>query len=640
MARVQFPQHQDGINTSLDRDMPAQRLLQIANVLCVILLCIGAETVLAQDWLNTGLVALALLFTLAGRYLNQRGRIELSVALVLSSIMVLVSVSLWFSQGLYSAALLAYPGILIVAGMVASLRMFIGLLVSMLAVVAFLTYAGLSGLQTFEPLPMGLGRLANVSSILLVCAVAVWLLSNDLRRTLQRLQQAVVQVENSEASVTHLTQHDALTNLPNRLLISDRTEQAIGQARRYQRRVALLFLDLDNFKTINDSLGHAAGDELLQEVALRLEQAVSDEDTISRQGGDEFLVALADVHDLAAVSAVATQIQQRLAQPFTLKGMQIVTSISIGIALFPEDGDDFDTLLTHADMAMYQAKAAGRNGFRFFDAQTHAANRERLSLELGLREALNRNEFVLHYQPIVDLNSGGLLAVEALIRWQHPQEGLIYPDRFIAAAEQSGLIVEIGEWVINEACRQMMVWQAAGLPRFVVSVNLSAVQFRRGNLEVLVRSALTRFGLPPGCLELELTETILLQDSDAFIGVLQRLKGLGVKLSIDDFGTGYSNLSYLQRFQVDKLKIDQSFVRQLQGNTQGQAIVTAIIQMAKSLQLLTTAEGVEDEATRQLLIGLGCVQGQGYLFARPMAAELLASYIFSPVLPVADEAEV
>lgn len=640
MARVQFSQHQDGINKSLDRDMPAQRLLQIANVLCVILLCIGAETVLAQDWLNTGLVALALLFTLVGRYLNQRGRIELSVALVLSSIMVLVSVSLWFSQGLYSAALLAYPGILIVAGMVASLRMFIGLLVSMLAVVTFLTYAGLSGLQTFEPLPMGLGRLANVSSILLVCAVAVWLLSNDLRRTLQRLQQAVVQVENSEASVTHLTQHDALTNLPNRLLISDRTEQAIGQARRYQRRVALLFLDLDNFKTINDSLGHAAGDELLQEVALRLQQAVSDEDTISRQGGDEFLVALADVHDLAAVSAVATQIQQRLAQPFTLKGMQIVTSISIGIALFPEDGNDFDTLLTHADMAMYQAKAAGRNGFRFFDAQTHAANRERLSLELGLREALSRNEFVLHYQPIVDLNSGRLLAVEALIRWQHPQEGLIYPDRFIAAAEQSGLIVEIGEWVINEACRQMMVWQAAGLPRFVVSVNLSAVQFRRGNLEALVRAALTRFGLPPGCLELELTETILLQDSDAFIGMLQRLKGLGVKLSIDDFGTGYSNLSYLQRFQVDKLKIDQSFVRQLQGNTQGQAIVTAIIQMAKSLQLLTTAEGVEDEATRQLLIELGCVQGQGYLFARPMAAELLASYIFSPALSVADEAEV
>lgn len=390
--------------------------------------------------------------------------------------------------------------------------------------------------------------------------------------------------------------------------------------------MALLLLDLDNFKTINDSLGHTAGDELLQEVALRLQQAVGAEDSVSRQSGDEFLVALADVDDLAAVSAMAAQIQQRLAQPITLRGMQLVTSISIGIALFPEDGEDFETLLTHADMAMYQAKAAGRNGFCFFDAQANADARERLSLELGLREALHREEFV-HYQPIVDLHSGEVLSVEALIRWQHPQEGMIYPGRFIAAAEQSGLIVEIGEWVLNEACRQMMVWKAAGLPRFMVSVNLSAVQFHRGNLEELVKATLARFGLPPGCLELELTESILVQDSDALIEVLQRLKGLGVRLSIDDFGTGYSNLTYLQRFQVDKLKIDQSFVRQLQGNAQDQAIVTAIIQMARSFNLLTTAEGVEDDATRQLLAELGCDQGQGYLFARPMPGAELPGYM-------------
>lgn len=390
--------------------------------------------------------------------------------------------------------------------------------------------------------------------------------------------------------------------------------------------MALLLLDLDNFKTINDSLGHTAGDELLQEVALRLQQAVGAEDSVSRQSGDEFLVALADVDDLAAVSAMAAQIQQRLAQPITLRGMQLVTSISIGIALFPEDGEDFETLLTHADMAMYQAKAAGRNGFCFFDAQANADARERLSLELGLREALHREEFV-HYQPIVDLHSGEVLSVEALIRWQHPQEGMIYPGRFIAAAEQSGLIVEIGEWVLNEACRQMMVWKAAGLPRFMVSVNLSAVQFHRGNLEELVKATLARFGLPPGCLELELTESILVQDSDALIELLQRLKGLGVRLSIDDFGTGYSNLTYLQRFQVDKLKIDQSFVRQLQGNAQDQAIVTAIIQMARSFNLLTTAEGVEDDATRQLLAELGCDQGQGYLFARPMPGAELPGYM-------------
>ncbi len=246
---------------------------------------------------------------------------------------------------------------------------------------------------------------------------------------------------------------------------------------------------------------------------------------------------------------------------------------------------------------------------------------ERLSIESGLREALIQQQFVLHYQPIVDIHSGRLLAAEALIRWQHPQRGMVGPDKFIPVAENSGLIVEIGEWVLNEACRQMMVWRAAGLPAFVVSVNLSSVQFRRGNLEALVAGALQRYGLPADCLELELTESLLLQDSDVFFDMLYRLKALGVKLSIDDFGTGYSNLSYLQRFHVDKLKIDQSFVRKLQDSSPDLAIVTAIIQMAKSLQLLTVAEGIEDDTTRSVLAQLGCDQGQGYWFARPLTAD-------------------
>lgn len=634
MTRAQSVQSEDKQGNLLERGLQARRLLQIANALCGVLLLIGLQTVVAQNWLNFALVLAALVLVSIGRYLNQQGRVALSVALVLFSLMALVTVSLWFSQGLYSGALLAYPGILIVAGMVARLRLFIALLMSMLAAVAFFTYAALTGLQQFDPLPLGLGRMANVSCILLMCAAAVWLLANDLRRTLLRLQEEILRVKDSQANFTHLAQHDALTNLPNRLLISDRMEQAIGQARRYKKRVALLFLDLDNFKIINDSLGHAAGDELLKEVALRLQGVMRDTDTVSRQGGDEFLMALADVDDPAAISAVASQVQAELARPFALKGMQIVTSISIGIALFPEDGDDFETLLKHADMAMYQAKSAGRNGFCFFDAQMNADTRERLSLELDLRQALAHGEFVLHYQPIVDIHSGRLLAAEALIRWQHPVLGMIAPDRFIRVAEQSGLIVEIGEWVLNEACRQMMLWQAAGLPRFVVSVNLSAVQFLRGNLETLIDSALSRFGLSPSCLELELTESILLQDSAAFIDMLYRLKALGVKLSIDDFGTGYSNLAYLQRFRVDKLKIDQSFVRGLTGNAQNQAIVTAIVQMACSLGLHTTAEGIEDEATRRLLAELGCDQGQGFLFARPLVAAELSTFARHQQVPV------
>jgi diguanylate cyclase (GGDEF)-like protein len=460
--------------------------------------------------------------------------------------------------------------------------------------------------------------------------VAVWLLANDLRQTLLRLQQEILRVKDSEASFTHLAQHDALTNLPNRLLIRDRIEQAIGHARRDGKQVALLFLDLDNFKTINDSLGHAAGDELLQEVARRLKETLRDIDTVSRQGGDEFLMVLADVEDLAAVSGVAGRVQQMLAQPFTLKGMQIVTSISIGISLFPGDGEDFDTLLKHADTAMYQAKSAGRNAYCFFDERMNADIRERLDLELDLRQALRRDEFELHYQPIVDLHGGGLLAAEALLRWRHPERGLLGPNCFVRVAEQSGLIVEIGEWVLGEACRQAMLWQSAGLPRLSVSVNLSAVQFRRGNLVEVVQGALSRFGLSPSCLDLELTESILLHDSEQ----LARLKDLGVKLSIDDFGTGYSSLAYLQRFQVDKLKIDQSFVRGLTSNPQNQAIVTAIVQMARSLGLQTTAEGIEDEATRALLAELGCDQGQGFLFARPLEATELGAFARRQQVPV------
>jgi diguanylate cyclase (GGDEF)-like protein len=630
MTRAQPSPQPDAGSDPLERRLQAQRLMQIANVLFVVLLLIGVQTFAAGDWLNTGLVAGALLMVTMGRWITRRGNVELSVALVLCSLAVLVATSLWFSQGLYSAAVLGFPAILIVAGMVASLRLFISLLLGILATVVFLTYAGLSGLQSFEPLPLGIGRMVNVSCILLACAAAVWLLASDLRQTLLRLQQEILRVKDSEASFAHLAQHDALTNLPNRLLLRDRMEQAIGRARRDNEQVALLFLDLDNFKTINDSLGHAAGDELLQEVARRLKETLRDIDTVSRQGGDEFIMVLADVADLAAVSSVAALVQQKLAQPFALKGMQIVTSISIGISLFPGDGDDFDTLLMHADMAMYQAKSAGRNGFCFFDRQMNADIHERLALELDLRQALSRDEFVLHYQPIIDLHGGRLLAAEALLRWQHPQLGTLGPDRFIRVAEESGLIVEIGEWVLNEACRQAMLWQAAGLPRFAVSVNLSAVQFRRGNLEAMVRGALTRFGLAPACLELELTESILLQDS----AQLRRLKELGVRLSIDDFGTGYSSLSYLQRFQVDKLKIDQSFIRGLIGNAQDQAIVTAIVQMARSLGLHTTAEGIEDEATRALLAALGCDQGQGFLFARALSAEELTAFARRQQVPV------
>ncbi|MEH6498125.1 MAG: bifunctional diguanylate cyclase/phosphodiesterase, partial [Pseudoalteromonas distincta] len=371
---------------------------------------------------------------------------------------------------------------------------------------------------------------------------------------------------------------------------------------------------------INDSLGHSAGDELLCEIAARLKSMVRGADTVSRQGGDEFLIVLSEVESIEALTAVVTRLQLLVAQPLTLQDMELVVSLSIGIALYPQDGNDFATLLKKADTAMYQAKSSGRNAFRLFNEDMSADTYARLGMEQDLRQALARNELELHYQPIVDMQDGHLVAVEALLRWQHPERGMVGPDSFIQVAEQSGLIVDIGTWVLEHACEQMVAWQAEGLAQVLISVNLSAVQLHRGDLEQTVRRALERSGLMPGLLELELTESMLLHDSEASILLLQRLKNLGVKLAIDDFGTGYSNLSYLQRFQVDRLKIDRSFVQAIIDNQQDRAIVTAIIQMARSLHLHTTAEGIEDEPTRRVLAELGCDCGQGYLFSRPLTA--------------------
>ena len=431
----------------------------------------------------------------------------------------------------------------------------------------------------------------------------------------------------SEKQIEFLAYRDVLTGLPNRLLLQDRFEQAMGHAERAESKMALLFLDLDNFKTINDSLGHAVGDLLLKEIAARLGECVRDTDTISRQGGDEFLIVLSDLRGRDAITPVLLKIRERLQAPFELDGHELSTSVSMGVAIYPDDGRDFDTLLKKADTAMYRAKDAGRNSYRFFDAQMNIEAVEHLSLKSGLSKAVARGEFVLHYQPQIDLTTGAVVAVEALIRWNHPELGMLAPARFIPVAEDSGLIVPIGEWVIREACRQAVAWQAAGLPPLVMAVNLSAVQCKRGDVEQSVLQALKETGFDPHFLELELTESILLQNTEQVLASVQRLKLLGVKLSIDDFGTGYSSLSYLKRFDVDKLKIDQSFIRDLGTDPDDAAIILAIIQMARSLNLKTVAEGVETAEMVARLRQFKCDEAQGYYFARPMPAPALFDFL-------------
>jgi diguanylate cyclase (GGDEF)-like protein/PAS domain S-box-containing protein len=431
----------------------------------------------------------------------------------------------------------------------------------------------------------------------------------------------------AEAQIEYLAHHDPLTKLPNRLLGKDRLDIAIARAERANSKAALLFLDLDQFKRVNDSLGHSVGDALLQSVATRLLLCLRNCDTLSRQGGDEFLILLDDLRDTEAASRVAEAVLESLTSPFVIEGHELYISGSIGIAVYPNDGTDFDTLLKKADTAMYHAKEIGRNAFRFFTDQMNVDASEYLGLRTGLRRALERREFLLHYQPQISLRTGAVVGVEALVRWQRPGVGLVPPARFIPVAEDSGLIVPLGAWVLREACLQAAKWHKMGFENLVVAVNLSATQFKRGDLLNNISGALAESKLDPTCLELELTESILITDTKAVLSMVERLKLLGVKLSIDDFGTGYSSLSYLKQFNVDKLKIDQSFVRDITTDPNDAAIVFAIVQMAHSLGLTTVAEGVEEEAAVAKLQERGCDEAQGYFFAKPMPADALAEFL-------------
>ena len=423
--------------------------------------------------------------------------------------------------------------------------------------------------------------------------------------------------------IQHLAYHDNLTGLPNRSLLQDRLAHSIARAERTNRKVAVLFIDLDNFKNINDTLGHDVGDELLRQVSGRLKECVRAEDTIARQGGDEFIVLLDGLDDGRGASLVAQKILNALRKAFVLGGTDQHVSGSVGIALFPEDGRDAQTLMKNADTAMFHGKTQGKNTYQYFTAQMNVAVKRRMTLESALRRAVMRRDFVLHYQPQIDLDSGEILAVEALVRWRTEDGGTVSPGDFIPLAEETGLINEIGEWVLREACRQAREWQDMGLPRRRMAVNLSARQFSdRGFLDMVTRT-LAETGLEPACLELEITESQVMRQTEGMIMLLNKLSEMGVQLAIDDFGTGYSSLSYLKRLPIQKLKIDQSFVRDITVDPNDTAIVVAIINMAKSLDLDTIAEGVETAGQLALLRSKGCHVGQGYYFSAPVRAEVL-----------------
>jgi diguanylate cyclase (GGDEF)-like protein/PAS domain S-box-containing protein len=418
--------------------------------------------------------------------------------------------------------------------------------------------------------------------------------------------------------MTHAAQHDLVTNLPNRLLLNDRISQSISLARRQNRAIAVIFLDLDRFKYINDSLGHATGDKLLQSVSKRLLAGLRGSDTVSRQGGDEFVILLSEIADPEDLAASAKKILLLLNAPHSIGGQDLHIGGSIGISVYPADGEDAETLIKNADTAMYHAKERGRNNFQFFKAEMNLKAVERQTLEGSLRRALEREEFLLHYQPKVNLDSGQITGVEALIRWQHPERGLVPPSQFVPIAEDCGLILQIGRWVLREACRQARAWQSAGVPPLPIAVNVSAVEFREKGFAERVRTVLSETGLEARYLELELTEGVLMEDAATMVSVLQEVKMMGIHLAVDDFGTGYSSLSYLRQFPIDVLKIDQSFVHQITDDPDDSTIVSAIINMGKSLKHLVVAEGIETREQRAYLQAQHCAEGQGYLFSPPL----------------------
>jgi len=446
-------------------------------------------------------------------------------------------------------------------------------------------------------------------------------------------QKLAEQVQTAKVELDHLAHHDVLTDLPNRILLQDRLSQAIELARRQGTQLAVMFMDLDQFKHINDSLGHAVGDQLIQSVAQRLVGCVRQSDTISRQGGDEFVLLLPHIEHAEDAALSAQKILAAFALPHHIDPHDLHISVSIGISIYPDDGKDAETLIKSADTAMYHAKESGRNTYKFFEQSMNVRAVQRQSTEASLRRALTRQEFVLHYQPKINLKSKLMVGVEALIRWQHPERGLLTPEQFIPIAEDSGLILPIGRWVLHEACRQARAWQQAGLPPVTVAVNTSALEFRAPDFLDNIRATLDETGLEPRYLELELTESVLMRDADATNHMLHALSDLGIKLTVDDFGTGYSSLSYLRQFPIDTLKIDQSFVQQMTSSPGDADLVSAVINMGKSLNHRVIAEGVETSEQHAFLLAEECDEGQGYYFGRPMVAEALARLLQTGVSP-------
>ncbi len=566
-------------------------------------------------------LAIAIVFTMLALspvyFLATRLRLELATQWFLVALTLFVSALLWSFNGLTDEALFGYPCILVFSALMGLRRTFVALMVFMILNILLLGVANdLQWLQhPSSTTSLNSGILFCI--ILALLGVSIWLQLGDLNQLLQALQSENNRVMQSQQQIEQLINHDALTHLPNRILARQRFAEACRHASVSKRMVAVMFIDLDNFKHVNDSLGHHVGDALLMAIAKQLRQNLRSRDTVCRISGDEFLVLAEGFQTQLEVKQLAEKLLEAVAAPVQIANTEISSTCSIGIALCPHDGDNFDTLCQKADMAMYQVKDTGRNSCSFFDIALSKQTEQTFNLLNDLKKALPEQQFELYYQPQYDLQTGQIFGAEALLRWHHPTRGMISPAVFIPLAEQSGMMADIGFWVLQQACHDCALWNQGLKWPIRVAVNVSQSQLSRRHLELDVQTALQESKLSGNLLELELTETMLVENAALLQRAIKVLKAKGVHFSLDDFGTGYSNLAYLQDFELGLLKIDQSFTQKLLTDDRSKAVVRAIIQLAASLELQCIAEGIENEQTLVLLTRLGCFKGQGYYWAKP-----------------------
>lgn len=628
MPAVATPNPFDSHSSPTLQTLQARRLRQLVLLLigslalfALINLTVMSETIILALMIGAAVLAGAL-------WLEHKQRTRHALLLVLWTMTLLVTFFVWMRAGVGDPVVLAYPGILLLASMTVTPRPLFALGGTMLVSFALLIWGETAGWYLPKDPGPGVQSFVNQMLILGVIALVARTLANDLHKAVTRAEIDRERARDSAARLAFLVQHDALTGLPNRLLVQDRFSQAAARARRDCDSLTMLVIDLDDFRRINDSLGHGVGDIVLRRMTERLQAVVGETSTLGRIGGDEFVVVSCELGNLDALAVFAQRLLDSLSDPFEHEGLRITCGGSIGISRLPHDGDSFESLLNRAEAALARAKAEGRNAFRFADPEIDSDLGKHLRLVSELRADIERGGLELRYQPIVDLVDGRVGSVEALVRWHHPQHGPVPPTTFIALAERSGLIHALGAWVLREAAAQVRRWEMDGLPPLSVSVNVSPLQLAQDGLEDVIRGVLAATGLPADRLILELTESSLVGDAESLRARVDRLRALGVGLSIDDFGTGYSNLGYLQRFDVQALKIDQRFVRGLADGPQGEAIVRAIAQLAVGLGVRCVAEGIESEREVLRLRALGCHAGQGFRWSDALPAKEFVGWFF------------